>query len=180
MRGVKTIFYMQNSSWGVVRVMVGILCITGIAAVSGCTDAQAADINLVKLTISASVNWDKDPEADGVQFIIRPQDDSGLLIKDKCIINSRVWLQQDEEGKEKGKLIDEWHQFQVTRKDYDEYVGARIRLEYHGYVPLPPENGILWIEVITSDGRSFSFQEANVRLGYYNLPDIKRDIGCCP
>lgn len=157
-----------------------ILCIIGVALLSGCAGVQASDIKLVKLTIAASVNWDNDPEADGVQFRIRPQDVDGLLVPDSCVINARLWAQLDEDGKEKGELIQEWNKIQVSRKDYIEHVGARVRLEYTAYVPVPKDNGILWIEVITSDGRSFPFEEANVRLGYYNLPDIKRDIGCCP
>ena len=97
------------------------------------------DISIVKVSISASVNWDKDYEADGVQFVIRPQDADGFLIKDKCSINARLWLQNDVDGKEKGQLIQEWSQIKVSSGDYPDHVGARVRLEYKDYVSLSQE-----------------------------------------
>ena len=157
--------------------LITLIFITTSLLFSGCAVSKSTDIHLVKCIISASVKWDEDYEPDGVQFVIRPLDSSGFLVKDDCIVNAALWIQQD---KNKGALIQEWPNIKIDKKDYEGNYGARIYLEYTEYVPPPGENGILHAEVITSSGERFEFDQTNVKLRYRNLPGVQQQAGCCP
>ena len=162
-------------------ILIVLLPIMGmIVLFTGCIDSNEDNIADVKLIISASVNWDDDPEADGIQFIISPIDKDGFLIKDKCVINAKLWSEQDKDSLNKGTLIQVWEGIHVIPKDYTKELGARVSLEYNNYKPLPHENGMLQVEVTISDGRRFTFPETNVRMGYFNWAEVQRQAGCCP
>lgn len=154
------------------------------AAVLACSCAGTPeDIEAVGLIVSGAVNWDDDPEPDGVQFVIRPQDVEGFMVKAEGSLNAKLWSQPDDFKEEKGKLIQEWSDIHVTKKDYTEDLIARIRLEYNDYAPVPGERGILHVTLTMPHGRSFTFEESNMslnprqgiqRTGEQLLP------GCCP
>jgi hypothetical protein len=78
--------------------------------------------------------------------------------------------------KEKGKLIQEWKDIRITKRTYERYGEARVRLEYSGYVPQSNEYGILQITAQTADGKGFSFEEAT-KLGYSS--NGQEPASCC-
>jgi len=137
------------------------------------------DIKSVDLIVSAATNWDDDPEPDGVQLIVRPQDDTGLVLRAEGSLNARLWSQPDASKEKKGKLIQEWSDIYVTKKDYTEDLLARIRLEYNDYTPVLGERGILEVTLTLPDGRSFTSEESNISL---NPPQGRGACppGCCP
>ena len=138
------------------------------------------DIETVDLIVSGAVNWDDDPEPDGIQFIIRPQDANGFMVKAECSLNAKLWSWPDNFKEGKGKLIEEWSDIHVTKKDYTEDLIARVRLEYNDYTPVPGERGILEVTLTMPDGRSFTSEEGSISL---NPPrGIRQQLppGCCP
>ena len=162
--------------------LLTLVCVAGTIVAPGCAhNSVMTDIKSVDLIVSAVVNWDADPEPDGIQFIMRPQDDTGLVVRAEGILNAKLWSQPYTSRDKKSKLIEEWSNIQVTKKDYTEELGVRVHLEYSDYVPHPCENGILEVTLVTLDGKSFWFEEANIMLGYSN----KKSGGtppsaCCP
>lgn len=159
------------------EVIVALVVILSGVVFLGCNSIQATSkIHKVKLLISASVNWDEDAESDGVQFLLVPEDSDGWPVRDELNISATLWAQPDVFKKEKGKLLQEWKDIRITKRTYERYGEARVRLEYSGYVPQPNEYGILQITAQTADGRVFSFEEA-IKLGYSsNSPGPP---GCC-
>ena len=140
-----------------------------------------ADIEAVGFIVSGAVNWDDDPEPDGIQFVIRPQDVEGFMVKAEGSLNTKLWSQPDDFKEEKGELIQEWNDIHVTKKDYTEDLIARIRLEYDDYAPVPGERGILEVTLTIPDGRSFTFEESNI--GLRPSPGVTREqqpSDCCP
>lgn len=164
---------------------VAVICTTISVTFFACDGAKTENITSVKYSISASVDWDKDQAADGVQFRIRPLDDYGLLVKDNMVVNAKIWKLLDENNSDNITLLQEWDGINITKKDFDQY-GAVVRLEFTNYVPLAPDKGKLWVEAFVPDGRNFSFQESNILLGYYNILNTtvcnpsSGSSSCCP
>ena len=157
-------------------------CFAMVVLACSCAGALT-DIEAVGFIVSGAVNWDDDPEPDGIQFVIRPQDVEGFMVKAEGSLNTKLWSQPDDFKEEKGELIQEWNDIHVKKKDYTEDLIARIRLEYDDYAPVPGERGILEVTLTIPDGRSFTFEESNMSLnprqgiqgtGEQLLP------GCCP
>ena len=105
-----------------------------------------------------------------------------LVVKAEGSLNATLWLQPDASKEERGQLIQKWSDIHVTKKYYTEELGLRVRLEYSGYTPHPREHGILEVTLIMPDGKSFSFEEANVRLGISLREEIRGQPPpvCCP
>ena len=172
--------YIQNSifEWKGLGILM-VACFAAAAVGSSCAHTPV-DIEALGIIISASVNWDDDPEPDGIQFAMRPQDADGFMVKAEGITNAKLWSQPDFSTAEKGRLIQEWNR-PITKKDYTKDLIARIRLEYDGYIPRPGESGILELMFTTPDGKSFSFEETNIRLAYYSHELREQPPqGCCP
>lgn len=151
-------------------------------AVLACSCAGTlTDIEGVGFIVSGAVNWDDDPEPDGIQFVIRPQDVEGFMVKAEGSLNTKLWSQPDDFKEEKGELIQEWNDIHVTKKDYTEDLIARIRLEYDDYAPVPGERGILEVTLTIPDGRSFTFEESNIGLRpSAGVTREQQPSDCCP
>jgi hypothetical protein len=68
----------------------------------GCNGNQSTTkIHAVKLLISASVNWDEDAEADGVQFLLIPTDADGWPVRSELTVSASLWSQPDVFKKER-------------------------------------------------------------------------------
>lgn len=159
--------------------LLTLVCFAVAVVAPGCAHTPV-DIKAVGFIVSGAVNWDNDPEPDGVQFVIRPQDVDGFMVKAEGNLNARLWSQPDASKEEKGELIQEWSDIYVTKKDYTEDLLARIRLEYNDYTPVLGERGILEVMLTVPDGRSFTSEESNISL---NPPQGIREQpppGCCP
>ena len=163
-----------------------VLFFAAATAFFACYGAATENITSVKFSVSASVDWDNDCQGDGVQFTLRPLDDTGFLVRGNLLVNAKLWKQQGDNDSDNMTLIQEWEGIRVTKKDFDDY-GAGIRLEFTNFVPSPPDNGILAVDAYSPDGRKFSFQESNVLLGYYNIRNINTTCNptsgsssCCP
>ena len=139
------------------------------------------DVTAIGFIVAASVNWDDDPEPNGVAFAVRPQDADGFMVKAEGNLNARLWAQPDRGADKKGELIQEWNDIHVTRRDYGKKdLAARIRLEYADYKPALGEWGILEVIFTLPSGKSFTFSESKISL---NPPQGWRDQlapGCCP
>jgi hypothetical protein len=173
----------RKASW-LIFAFVSLFAVT--ATFSACVGGRTENITSVKFSVSASVEWDNDFQGDGVQFTLRPLDDTGFLVRDNLLINAKLWKQQGDNNTDNLTLIQEWEGISVTKKDFDQY-GAGVRLEFTNYVPSQQDSGILAVEAFAPDGRKFSFQESNVRLGYYNILNIGTTCNptagsssCCP
>ncbi|MBM3118511.1 MAG: hypothetical protein FJ006_03000 [Chloroflexi bacterium] len=139
---------------------LAIITIMGSSCVS-----TAPDVTAIGFIVSASVNWDDDPEPDGVAFALRPQDADGFMVKAEGNLSARLWSQPDRFVENKGELIQEWNDIRVTRRDYDKRdLAARIRLEYADYKPAPSECGILEVTFTLPGGKSFTFSESKISL----------------
>jgi len=156
--------------------LTSVLILSSSAFYSCSSTQQTSGIHKVRLLISASVNWDEDVEADGVQFLLIPEDSDGWPVRGELTVNASLWSQPDIFKRGKGKLIQEWKDIRITKRTYEGYGEARVRLEYSGYVPQPNEYGILEIKVQTADGRVFSFEES-IKLGYSSTE--QESPGCC-
>ena len=162
------------------QVIVAFVVILSSAVFSSCNSNQTTTkIHAVKMLLSASVNWDEDSEPDGVQFLLIPTDVDGWPVRGDMIVGASLWSQPSVFKREKGELIQEWKDLRITKRTYERYGEARIRLEYSGYVPQPSEYGILEVKVQTTDGRFFSFEEA-LRLGHsWTEINTQSPSGCC-
>jgi len=156
-----------------------LVCFAVAVVAPGCAHTPV-DIEAVDLIVSAATNWDDDLEPDGVQLIVSPQDDTGLVLKAEGSLNARLWSQPDASKEEKGKLIQEWSDIHITKKDYTEDLIARIRLEYNDYTPVLCERGILEVTLTLPDGRSFTFEESNISLNPSRGVGGYPPSGCCP
>jgi hypothetical protein len=152
-----------------------------ITVISSSCVSTAPDVTAIGFIVSASVNWDDDPDPDGVAFALRPQDADGFMVKAEGNLSARLWLQPDHFAEKKGELIQEWNGIHVTRRDYSKKdLTARIRLEYADYKPALGESGILEVIFALPEGKNFTFSESNISL---NPPQGMREQlapGCCP
>jgi len=161
--------------------LLTLVCFAVAVAGSSCThDPMLTDIKSVDLIVSAATNWDDDPEPDGIQFVVRPQDADGFMVKAEGSLSARLWSQPDASKEEKGKLIQKWSDIHVTKKAYTEDLIARIRLEYNDYTPVLCERGILEVTLTLPDGRSFTFEESNISLNPLQGIREQPPPGCCP
>jgi hypothetical protein len=153
------------------------LIVVALLLSTSCTMGKSeTKIHSVKLIVSASVNWDEDNDADGVQFLLIPTDTDGWPIREELLVSASLWSQLDRFNRERGDLIQEWRDVRITKRTYERYGEARVCLEYSSYVPEPDEYGILDVTVQTEDGRSFSFEEI---VGLRYSPNQQGTSGCC-
>jgi len=113
-------------------------------------------------------NWDADPDTDGIEFHLTPKDAQDKMVETPGVISAKLWLQvtpPPSYSPQKGNLIQEWSNIQVTKDDYDWLMGATIRLEYKGFQPTNMQFGILEVTLVTPDGKSFTARASPVMLG---------------
>jgi len=167
---------------GIVKSSIAVLASSVILAILCCSCVSTpTEVTAIGFIILASVNWDDDPDPDGVAFALRPQDADGFMVKAEGNLSARLWLQPDHFAEKKGELIQEWNGIHVTRRDYSKKdLTARIRLEYADYKPALGESGILEVIFALPEGKNFTFSESNISL---NPPQGMREQlapGCCP
>lgn len=139
-------------------------------------DKSETKIDTVKLIMSASVNWDEDVLADGVQFLLIPTDTDGWPVREELMVSASLWSLPNRYKIERGDLIQEWKDIRITKRTYERYGEARVRLEYEDYVPGPNDYGILDVTVHAKDGMVFPFEQV-VSLGYFS--GSQDASGCC-
>jgi len=159
--------------------LLALVCLIVAVVAPGCAHTPV-DIEAVGFIVSGAVNWDNDPEPDGIQFVVRLQDADGFMVKAEGSLSARLWSQPDVLKEEKGKLIQEWSDIHVTKKDYTEDLLARIRLGYNDYTPVLGERGILEVTLTLPDGRSFTVEESNISLNPLQGIREQPPPGCCP
>lgn len=68
---------LRTREWNVA--LLALVCFGVVVAGSSCAHTPVmTDIKSFNLLVSAATNWDADPEPDGIQFILRPLDDTGF------------------------------------------------------------------------------------------------------
>ncbi len=111
-------------------------------------------------------NWDADPDIDGIELYLRPEDAQGKMVETASVVSAKLWLERSIiEGGGKGSLIQEWSGIQLTKEDYDWLYGATIHLEYKGFRPASIQFGILEVTFVTPDGKSFGARANYIVLG---------------
>lgn len=140
-----------------------------------------AEVTEIGFIMSASVNWDDDPEPDGIAFALRPQDTEGFMVEAEGNLNAKLWSQPNVFTENKGELIQEWNGMQVINRDYDKKdLAARIRLEYEDYMPALGEWGILEVIFVSPQGKNFTFTQNNISLNPRQGLTQQLAPGCCP
>ena len=164
------------------RTVVNILPLLAISSALLCSCASIpAEVTEIGFVVSASVNWDDDPEPDGVAFALRPQDAEGFMVEAEGSLSAKLWSQPDVFTENKGELIHEWNAMQVTRSDYSKKnLAATIRLEYEDYMPALGEWGILEVIFALPQGKNFTFTQNNISLNPRQGFTQQAAPGCCP
>lgn len=159
-----------------------VLASSVIMAVLGCSCVSTPpDVTAIGFIILASVNWDDDPDPDGVAFALRPQGADGFMVEAEGNLSAKLWSQPDRFAEKKGEPIQEWNDIYVKRRDYSKKdLVARIRLDYADYKPTPGERGILEVIFTLPGGESFTFTESNISLNPPQGMSEQLAPGCCP
>lgn len=105
-------------------------------------------------------SWDYDPEVDGMDFVIRPEDAGGKMVRTPGLVTAKLWFEKEEGVK--GDFIQEWTDIEVTEDDYAFPMGVTIRLEYQEFQPPPRQYGIIEVTFVTPDGKSFTASDRMV------------------
>ena len=111
---------------------------------------------VVSLEVSyfTPASWDDDPDIDGIDFVLRPLDAQGKVVKTTGVLTAKLWLETPEG--EKGDFIMEWPDILVTEAEYAFPMGYTIRLDYGDFVPKGEQQyGIVGVTFVISDGTSF-------------------------
>lgn len=161
---------------------IAVLASSVIIAIPGCSCAPTpTDVTAIGFIVLASVNWDDDPDPDGVAFALRPQNADGFMVEAEGNLIARLWSQPDRFAEKAGELIQEWNDIYVTRRDYSKRdLAARIRLDYADYKPAPGECGILEVIFTLPSGKGFTFSESNISLNPPQGMSEQLAPGCCP
>jgi hypothetical protein len=135
----------------------------------GATDGASPDtdkILAVEIGQAMGLNWDSDPDPDGIECYLAPRDLQGELIAAPGTASAQLWLSLSVvESSRKGDLVQEWSGIKVKAGDYDPTSGALIRLEYRNFTPDMIAYGILEVTLETADGKKFTAREDSVILG---------------
>jgi hypothetical protein len=110
-------------------------------------------------------SWDADPEVDGIEVEIWPKDAENKVVSTPGTVSAKLWLQKSLFESEKGELVQTWSSISVKKEDYGFIGGAKVRLEYSGFVPTEEQWGIIEVTFTTLDGNSFTAREKDIHLG---------------
>ncbi|MFH1638138.1 MAG: DUF4352 domain-containing protein [Candidatus Woesearchaeota archaeon] len=118
-------------------------------------------------------NFDADPEVDGLELTITPEDKEGKLVKARgkifvqiwpktCIREGEYWGCEEEACIKSNYPIESWSKA-VTMADYSSYSGVPLQLEYTNplsyYENLEPGGGCVDITFTLLSGESFRLSE---------------------
>jgi len=117
-------------------------------------------IATINVSYFTAASWDDDPDIDGIDFVLRPLDAQGKVVKTTGVLTAKLWLETPE--KEKGDFVMEWPDMQVTEADYAFPMGYTIRLDYEDWQPESAgQYGIVEVTFVIPDGTSL---EGSARL----------------
>jgi hypothetical protein len=138
------------------------------APAGGGTPTSPAPTGVVTLDLfpfTMAESWDADPEIDGLEVEIYPKDAEDDRVRAEGTVSAELWLQKSLFESEKGDLVQTWSGISITEDDYGFIGGAKVRLEYSGFMPTEDQWGILEVTFTTLDGKSFTAREKDVHLG---------------
>ena len=178
----------RNNGTPTIKLLL-LICFALMVSSCGCVHTpQVTSVTSLDLILSASLDWDDDPDPDGLQFRIIPKDSNGFVVKAEGTVSAKLWSQQNTTTGEKGKLIQEWNNMRIAKRDYDKELTPTVRLEYGDYSPFPGEFGTLEVVMTTPDGKRFTHEVKDITLKYFAgirvLPQPacspQPGSGCCP
>jgi hypothetical protein len=129
------------------------------------TPPSSGVVTLDLFGFTTAKNWDADPEIDGIEVEIWPKDAKDEVVRAPGTVSAKLWLQKSLFESEKGELVQTWSGISIKKEDYGFIGGAKVRLEYSGFVPTEEQWGILEVTFTTLDGNSFTAREKDIHLG---------------
>ena len=156
-------FYGFYNNWRRVKkwsVALLALALTFImVAVSSCING-----NGVSVASSIDIRF-REINRSGLQILLIPKDDASLLVKAEGSVSSKLWFQIGlTPDIEKGGLIQEWNDIQITGEDYTQFLGAVIDLDYNEEKDFLNIYGLLEVTLILSDGTILDIEEYDVMI----------------
>ena len=149
--------YLRLKKWSIAILVLALLAVVVVG--SSCTSNQEPTSALVTTEVNSLDVRIRTFDYSALCIWLIPKDDIGLLVKAEGSLSAKLWLQPYFDVVEKNKLVQEWSDIRVTEKDYAEFLGARIGLEYDAFMPAGREEnqrGILEVTFMMSGGKSLT------------------------
>jgi hypothetical protein len=101
----------------------------------------------------------------GIQIVLRPLNQKGLLVDAEGTISATLWSQSSLTNEKKVNILQIWDDITITKKDYTKFLGARVYFPYSNYQPNRGEYATLVVTLTTISGKSITHELAGIEPG---------------